>query len=66
MWISIKKNISGHYVVDDIKIRSDILAYSDGKNDIFQIAKIIKFPLVDILRNYKILILKNLIKITKR
>ncbi len=64
--ISMKRNILGHYVLNDIKIRSDILAYADGVKNIFQISKIINFPFGDILKNYKILIEKKLIKIIKR
>ncbi len=40
---------------DDIFLRRDLISYSDGKTDIFEISKIIKRPLKKIISEFKIL-----------
>ena len=44
------------------KIRLNLLAYADGKNNLFTISKKINTPLEKVIEEYKILLKENLLK----
>ena len=46
---------------EELYIRKNLLAYSDGKRSIFEISNILQVPLRDLLEQYKILIKSNVI-----
>ena len=46
----------------DVRIRMDLLAYADGKDNLFKISKKINAPLEKVIDEYKILLKENLFK----
>ena len=46
---------------EELYIRKNLLAYSDGKRSIFEISNILQVPLKHLLEQYKILIKSNVI-----
>ena len=46
----------------DIKIRMNLFAFSDGKENIFNISKKINSPLNEVIKEYKVLLKAKLLK----
>ena len=47
---------------DEINLRMNLIAYSDGKKNLFEIANILKIPLIQICNEYKLLKEKKILK----
>jgi aminopeptidase-like protein len=55
-------NISKEGIYEDIKLRMNLLAYSDGHTNIFKISNLINKPLLLVLKEYKFLKKQKLLK----
>ena len=55
-------NLSRKGINNRLKIRKDLLAYSNGRNSIFDIAIIMKTPLSNLTKELKLLMNEKLIK----
>ena len=59
---SLYPTISKKSKYSSLKLRMNLLAYSDGKQNLFTIAEKIKSPLKKVIEEYKILLKENLLK----